>query len=55
VSLFEGMCPNGLYISEKFFHMSMGILKSKIRSWESFIIFSNFCIIFVNVYYNYIV
>jgi len=54
-SFFDSTCPNFLCISEKFFHMPMGILKRKIRSWDSFIIVSNNRIIFINVYYNCIV
>jgi hypothetical protein len=34
VNLFEGTCPNSLYISKKSFCVPMGILKSTVRSWN---------------------
>jgi hypothetical protein len=33
-NLFEGACPNSIYISNKYFRVLKGILKSYIRSWS---------------------
>ena len=33
-NLFEAACPNCVEISMKFFHVPVGILKIKIRSWS---------------------
>lgn len=32
--LFDGACPNYVYVSKKYIRMPMGILKGRVRSWS---------------------
>ena len=48
---FEEPCPNCLYISNKFFRVPKGVLKTKIRSWS----LQNILLHYYYYYYYYII
>jgi len=54
-TFFEGASPNLLYISKKVLSRALGNFEEQNKVLEPCIIIINYCIIFINSQYNYII